>query len=165
MLVAATLAADRGDLRLPVVVVLAIGSMIMGSQIGFCLGRWGGRALLRRLPLATERMAMIEAQHARWGHWLVLTAPFIDGVRQLAALTAGMLGMRWWLFTATNLVAAILWAAAWIGATLLVEEHVGAILPFLHTAKPWLLLAALLAVVGMALYLRRRGEPPGTASR
>ena len=80
------------------------------------------------------------------------------------ALTAGMLGMSWWRFTATNLVAAILWAAAWIGATLLVEEHVGAILPFLRTAKPWLFLAALLAVVGWpcicAVAVSRRARPP-----
>lgn len=67
MLVAATLAAGRGDLRLPVVVLLAVAAMIGGSQAGFCLGRW--RALLRRLPLARARMAAVLATHAGACGW------------------------------------------------------------------------------------------------
>ena len=115
MLVAATLAAGRGDLRLLVVMVLAVAAMIAGSQVGFALGRWGGRALLRRLPLAPERVTGVEARYKRWGLWLVLVAPFLDGVRQLNAFIAGVLGMGWWRFTAANSVAAVIWAGAWIG--------------------------------------------------
>ena len=166
MLVAATLAAGRGDLRLPVVMVLAVVAMIAGSQVGFALGRWGGRALLRRLPLAPERVTGVEARYKRWGLRLVLVAPFLDGVRQLNAFTAGMLGMGWWRFTAANAVAAVIWAGAWIGATLLVEEHVAAVLPFLRAAKPWLFIAAMAAMAGVAWHLRRRRrEPPAAARR
>ena len=166
MLVAATLAATRGDLRLPMVAVLAVIAMISGSQIGFALGRWGGRAMLRRLPLAPTRVAGVEAGYARWGLRLVLIAPFLDGVRQLNAFTAGMLGMGWWRFTAANGVAAVIWTGAWIGATLLVEEHVAAVLPFLSAAKPWLFIAAILALAGLAWRLRRhRREPPAATPR
>jgi membrane protein DedA with SNARE-associated domain len=156
MVVAATLAATRGDLRLPVVIALAILAMLAGSQAGFALGRWGGRALLRRLPLSAGRVAGVEARYARWGVRLMLVAPFLDGVRQLNAFTAGMLGMGWWRFTAANAAAAVLWAGAWIVATLLIEEHVAAILPVLQTAKPWLFAAALLGIAVLAAMLRRR---------
>ena len=163
MLVAATVASTRGDLSLPVVAGLAVGSMILGSQVGFGLGRWGGRALLRRLPIAPARLAAVEARYARWGTWLVLVAPFLDGVRQLNALAAGMLGMNWWRFTAANAVAACLWAAAWIGATLLIDEHVGGLLPLLRTAKPWLYVAAC-AGLGLLVWRLRR-EPAGRTGR
>ena len=165
MLVAATIAGDRGDLRLPVVAMLAVAAMIVGSQVGFGLGRWGGRALLRRLPLAPERLALVEARYARWGVRLVLVSPFLDGVRQLNAFVAGMLGMRWSRFTAANVVAAIVWAVAWMGATLLVEDHVASLLPFLQAAKPLLVAGALLAVAGLAWRLWRRREPPGATPR
>lgn len=165
MLVAATIAGGRGDLRLPVVAMLAAAAMIVGSQIGFGLGRWGGRALLRRLPLAPERVASVEAHYARWGLRLVLASPFLDGVRQLNAVVAGMLGMGWARFTAANVVAAIVWAGAWMGATLLVEEHIASLLPFLQAAKPLLVVGALLAVAGLTWRLWRRREPPGATPR
>jgi membrane protein DedA with SNARE-associated domain len=165
MLVAATIAGDRGDLRLPVVALLAVAGMIVGSQIGFGLGRWGGRALLRRLPLAPERVAQVEARYARWGIRLILVSPFLDGVRQLNACVAGMLGMGWLRFTAATGLAAIVWAAAWMGATLLVEEHVASLLPALQAAKPLLVAGALIAVAGLAWRLWRRREPPGATPR
>lgn len=165
MLVAATIAGDRGDLRLPVVAMLAVAAMIVGSQVGFGLGRWGGRALLRRLPLAPERLALVEARYARWGVRLVLVSPFLDGVRQLNAFVAGMLGMRWSHFTAATFVAAIVWAVAWMGATLLVADHVASLLPFLQAAKPLLVAGALLAAAGLAWRLSRRREPPAATPR
>ena len=47
-------------------------------------------------------MTGVEARYKRWGLWLVLVAPFLDGVRQLNAFIAGMLGMGWWQFTAAK---------------------------------------------------------------
>ncbi len=163
ILVAATIASVRGDLHLPVVAAIAVGAMILGSQLGFGLGRWGGRALLGRLPIPPARMAAVEARYARWGTGLVLVAPFLDGVRQLNAFTAGMLGMSWWRFSAANVVAALAWAAVWIGGTLLIEEHVAGVLPALRSAKPWLFLAACLGLVALVWWLRR--EPAGQAPR
>ena len=134
MLVAATVASTRGDLALGPVYALAVLGMIVGSQLGFGLGRWGGRALLARLPLAPERVAAVEDRYRRWGTWVVLVAPFIDGLRQLNAFAAGMLGMPWWRFAAVNAVAAVIWAAAWIGGAFLLTEHVASLLPSLRSA-------------------------------
>ena len=163
MLVAATVASTRGDLDLGAVYALAVVAMILGSQAGFALGRWGGRALLERLPIPPAHVAKVEDRYRRWGTWVVLVAPFIDGLRQLNALAAGMLGMGWWRFTAVNAVAALIWAAAWIGAAFLVADHVAGILPSLQTAKPWLYLAALAA---LAVWLwRAMQEPARSTSR
>jgi membrane protein DedA with SNARE-associated domain len=163
MLVAATIASTRGDLRVLVDGIIAVGAMIVGSQMGFGLGRWGGRALLRRLPISPARMAAVEARYVRWGTRLVPVAPFIDGVRQLNAFAVGMLGMAWWRFTAANVAAAFLWTAAWVGATLLIQEHVAAFLPALRAAKPWLFLAACAGLAGLVWRLHR--EPPAQAPR
>ncbi|MFL5332344.1 MAG: DedA family protein [Geminicoccaceae bacterium] len=165
ILVTATLASLRGDLELHLVVLLAMLGALTGSQIGFGIGRWGGRALLRRLPLAPERVAGVERRYARWGVWVVIAAPFVEGVRQLNAFTAGMLGMPWWRFTLANLAAVLLWAGVWAGATWLVDEHAASVLPVLRAAAPWLTAAACLGLVALLYSLRRKAEPPVPSSR
>jgi membrane protein DedA with SNARE-associated domain len=160
ILVTATLASLRGDLELHVVVLLAILGTLTGSQVAFGLGRWGGRALLRRLPLAPERVAAVERRYVRWGIGVVIAAPFVEGVRQLNAFIAGMLGMPWWRFTLANVAAALLWATIWVGATWLVDEHVATVLPVLRAAAPWLIAAACLGVAALLFSLRRKAEPP-----
>ena len=161
MLVAATVASTRGDLALGAVYGLAVIAMILGSQAGFALGRWGGRALLERLPVAPAHVTAVEDRYRRWGTWVVLVAPFIDGLRQLNAFAAGMLGMAWWRFTTVNAVAAVIWAAAWIGAAFLLADHVAGILPSLRAAKPWLYLAA---VAALGWWLWRATREPGRDS-
>jgi membrane protein DedA with SNARE-associated domain len=155
ILVAATLGATRGDLGLPMVFALAVVGMIAGSQLGYGLGRWGGRALLQRIPPAAGRVGLIERHHARFGLWLQFLAPFIDGVRQLNGFGAGMLGMPWHRFTAANAIAALIWAGAWIGGTILVEEHVASALALVHASRPWLLAGAALVVAVLLLLAYR----------
>jgi len=166
ILVAATLGAARGDLGLPLVFALAVVGMIAGSQLGYGLGRWGGRALLQRLPLAARRVGLVERHHARFGLWLQFLAPFIDGVRQLNGIVAGMLGMPWHRFTMANAIAAPIWAGVWAGGTLLVEEHVAGALILVHAARPWLLAMAgtVVAAAALLLLLRRRHAEPGSSA-
>ena len=156
VLVSATVASTRGDLRLGVVLGAAALGMIAGSQVGFRIGRHGGRTLLARLPLAAERVAAAERRYALWGGWLVLVSPFLDGLRQINGLVAGTLGMAWWRFTAINTLAALVWAAVWMGATILIDEHVAAVLPVLRAAKPWLVATAILGLMALIWRLRRR---------
>lgn len=159
ILVAATLGAGRGDLALPMVFAVAVIGMIAGSQLGYGLGRWGGRALLQRIPAAASRVALVEHHHARFGLWLQFIAPFIDGARQLNGFVAGMLGMPWHRFAATNATAALIWAGVWVGGTVMVEEHVASALALVHAGRPWLLAGAallVLAVLVLAYRWRRR---------
>jgi membrane protein DedA with SNARE-associated domain len=168
ILVAATLAAARGDLGLPMVFAMAVIGMIAGSQLGYGLGRWFGRALLHRLPALAARVGPVEHHHARFGLWLQFLAPFLDGVRQLNGIVAGMLGMPWHRFAVANTLAAPIWAGAWIGGTLFVEEHVAVALAMVHATRPWLLALAGLSVAGLALLLllrRRHAEPGPSAPR
>lgn len=157
VMVAATVAAVRHDLNLPLVALLAFCGAVAGSQAGFALGRYGGRALLNRLPLTPERVAGVERTYARWGAWVVLAAPFVDGLRQLSSFVAGLLGLPWLKFTAVNLVANVLWVAVWVGGTWLVDEHAAEITPFIRADWPWLvLLGVALGAGALAWQLRRR---------
>lgn len=156
VMVAATVGALRHDLNLSLVVVLAFVGAVVGSQAGFAVGRFGGRALLTRLPVAPERVARMERTYARWGAWVVLVAPFLDGLRQLSSFAAGVLELPWWKFTVVNLLANILWVAAWVGGTWLVHEDQAELMLVLHRAWPLLAVAAVLAILGLWWRHRRR---------
>ena len=53
---------------------------------------------------------------------------------------------------------AVIWAGVWMGGTILVEEHVATALPLLHSGKPWLIAAAIAALVVLLYALRRRAH-------
>ncbi len=164
ILVAATIGAVHHDLGLPPVVVLAFGGAVSGSQAGYAIGRYGGRTLVRHLRMTPERLATVERRYGRWGAWVVLAAPFVDGLRQLSSFTAGLLDLPWWRFTMVNLLANAIWVAVWVGATWLVDQHLATLEPALHAAWPWLLVVAA-ALFGLLVWRRRRRHSAATAAR
>jgi membrane protein DedA with SNARE-associated domain len=157
VMVAGTLAADRGELRVGRVASLALAAALLGSQIGYLLGRIGGRALLARLPLAPERLERLEARYRRWGALIVVWAPLVDGLRQLNGLTAGTLGMAWPRFTLANLLGCAVFVGLWVGGAWLLDRHLAAVAPVLHAARWWLIAAATVGVVAVGAWLWRRG--------
>ncbi|MFO1069558.1 MAG: DedA family protein [Geminicoccaceae bacterium] len=156
LLLAAAVLAARGELSIGLLLPLAMLGMVAGSQLAYALGRYGGRPLLQRLPLAPQRLAAIEATFARWGVLAVLVGPFPDGLRQLNGLLAGAFAMPWWRFTGANLIAVAAWVLAWGGGAWLLVEDIGPLAAATHALRPWLLGGAGLAVLGLALWLWRR---------
>lgn len=160
IMVAATLAADRHELRLEVVALLAFVATVLGSQGGYLLGRLGGRGLLGRLPLARERVTRLETSYRRWGSLIVIWAPLSEGLRQLNGLVAGTLGLAWHRFALANLLGSAIFVGLWVGGAWLLDEHLARIAPFLHAARWWLIAAACLGAIAVLAWLwQRRGDP------
>ena len=160
-MVAATVAADRRELRLELVALLALAGAVAGSQLGYAIGRLGGRPLLARLPLSPERIARLERTYGRWGTLIVAVAPFWDGLRQLNGITAGLLQLSWWRFTLASAAGSALLIAFWVGGAWLVDEHLSLILPLVQAGKLWLIAAAVLGFVALIFHLRRRRAAAG----
>jgi membrane protein DedA with SNARE-associated domain len=156
IMVAATVAADRQELRLDLVALLALAGAVAGSQLGYAIGRVGGRPLLARLPVSPARIAKLERSYGRWGSLIVAAAPFLDGLRQLNGITAGLLQFPWWRFTLASTLGSAVLVAFWVGGTWLVDEHLAMILPLVRAGKPWLIAVAALGLVALLFHLRRR---------
>ncbi len=156
LMAAAGVAAARQDLSLTLVLGLACAGAIAGSQLGFLIGRLGGRLLLARLPLSPERVAAVERAYDRWGVLVVLVAPFADGLRQLNGLVAGLMAMRWWHYTLASTVGNAVWVALWVGGPWLADEHAATILTMIHAGRPWLIAAAIIGAAALLLHLRTR---------
>ena len=161
MLIAGAALAAEGGLRLAPLLACAWFAAVLGDNIGFAVGHFGGRRLIvrygARIGITESRLAAVEAFFRRYGGGVVLLARFFALLRQLNGIVAGSVGMGWWRFLAYNAVGAALWVSAWgLGA-----YYFGQTLGHAMSRTPGLgyvigLLALVLIVGCIALYGRRR---------
>jgi membrane protein DedA with SNARE-associated domain len=108
------IAANAGNLSIEVVIVVAAAAAIIGDNIGFEIGRHGGRALLEKPGrYEKERRRMLEIGDpffAKHGAKAVFFGRWIVGLRVWAAWLAGASEMRWRTFFVWNAAGGIGWA-------------------------------------------------------
>jgi membrane protein DedA with SNARE-associated domain len=117
VLIAGAVYAGAGRLNIVAIGVIAVVAAISGDNIGYVIGRWGGRALLARygrdVLLTGPRLDRAERFFTRHGGKVVVIARFLDFLRQANGIIAGMTGMPWRRFLACNALGAALWAGLW----------------------------------------------------
>jgi membrane protein DedA with SNARE-associated domain len=113
-LIAASIFASRGDLPIAGVIAVAAAAAIIGDNLGYSIGRTGGRKLFRRwAPLErwSERvLPFSERFFHRHGAKTVFLGRFFAVLRVTAAWMAGVSRMPWWKFLAWNAAGGICWA-------------------------------------------------------
>ena len=116
VLLAAGVAAQRGAMSLPLIWVLAAGAAILGDNVGFWVGHWGGRPLLTRygrmLRVREKHLQMLDLYYARHGAKTVFFGRWVAFLRIWAALFAGAAHMRWRRFLVFNALGGSIWAVA-----------------------------------------------------
>jgi membrane protein DedA with SNARE-associated domain len=115
-LIAAGVYASKGNLSITAVIVVAAAGAIIGDNIGYWLGREGGRRLIERyrwMRRVSERLLPpAERFFARHGGKAVFLARFFGGVRVTGAWMAGITRMSWWKFLFWNAAGGVVWAIA-----------------------------------------------------
>jgi len=113
-LIAAAILAGRGQLDIVAVIALAAFAAIVGDNLGYLIGRRGGRRLLLRHPRLRahgERLlARGEPFFARHGPKAVFLGRWFAGLRIAAAWLAGINRMPWRSFLFWNATGGIFWA-------------------------------------------------------
>jgi membrane protein DedA with SNARE-associated domain len=113
-LVAAGVFASRGKLDILAVVVVAAAAAIIGDNLGYWIGRTGGRGLLERSRLLSrwsDRMLpWAEEFFHRHGAKTIFIGRFFSVLRVTAAWMAGVSRMHWWRFFLWNAAGGICWA-------------------------------------------------------
>jgi membrane protein DedA with SNARE-associated domain len=115
-LIAAAVAASQGKLQIELVIAIAALAAIVGDNIGYQIGRKGGRWVLERPGrFESQRrqvIAMGEPFFERHGPKAVFFGRFILGLRVWASWLAGATHMRWRSFFLWNAIGGICWATA-----------------------------------------------------
>ena len=166
MLIAGAALAAEGGLRLAPLLACAWFAAVLGDNIGFAIGHFGGRRLIvrygARIGITESRLAAVETFFRRYGGGVVLVARFFALLRQLNGIVAGSVGMAWWRFLAYNAVGAALWVGAWGIGAYTIGERLGALAPWVHRLGYLAIgVAALVLVAVLAVRARRRAEYGG----
>jgi membrane protein DedA with SNARE-associated domain len=158
MLLAGAALSRYGSLKLSWVILAAIAGATLGDNLGFFIGRRGGRALVERygalLGMTPARLAQFDRFFDQHGAKTVFVARFISGLRVFGAILAGASRLTWSRFLVFNALGAIVWAVTF-GA-------VGYALGYSwHTLEQWigrsgLVLLVLVGVIGALAVLRAR---------
>ncbi len=157
-LITAAVLASRGKLQIEWVIALAAAGAIVGDNIGYEIGRKGGRWILERPGRfhrqRQEVLRIGEPFFERHGPKAVFFGRFVLGLRVWASWLAGATRMHWRSFVMWNALGGICWATG-IGliAYFLGNSAGNAI----ETFGIYGLFAAVLAVVG-GLVLHRRAQ-------
>jgi len=110
------LTTSHDHLNLGAVIVVAIAGELVGSVLGYSIGRFGGRPLVDkvgRYVLLTHRdLDRAEAWFARRGEPFVLFGRFIPLLRSFVSLAAGLGEMTFGKFAAFTVVGVAVWCAA-----------------------------------------------------
>jgi membrane protein DedA with SNARE-associated domain len=146
-------------MNIAVVFLVATVAAILGDNLGFAIGHFGGRPLAERFGryvfLTPQRLDRAEAFFDTHGGKVVTVARFIEGLRQANGLLAGIAGMHWLKFLAYNALGAVLWVGVWCTAGYFAGEHVAEIYEAFERYK-WYAIGAAVVVVAIVIWLRVR---------
>lgn len=151
-----------GTGRLNVLLVALIGCIaaVLGDNVGFAIGHFGGRPLIERygryLLITPERLERATGFFSRHGPKVVAAARFIEGLRQANGIIAGVSAMHWARFLAFNALGAALWVAVWTSIGYLSGSHIDSIYATATRYEAYLAIAAAaLVIVYVASRLKR----------
>ena len=156
VLIAASVYAGVGRMNIIAVGLIAVAAAVAGDNLGYLIGRTGGRALALRygkfVGLTAPRLDRAEEFFDKHGGKVVTVARFLEGLRQANGIIAGITGMHWLKFFAYNLLGAVLWAALWCTLGDLAGNHIGTI--YTQITRYSLYVLIVLGVVVVALVAR-----------
>ncbi|HET7567702.1 MAG TPA: VTT domain-containing protein [Gaiellaceae bacterium] len=113
VVIVAAIAAANGKLSLWVVVACAWAGAVLGDNFTYWLGRKAGEPAYRRLfrgGKAERRYEWAKRVLDEHGAWIVPAARFVPGGRTATTFAAGGVEMRYAVFLAAEVAAALAWA-------------------------------------------------------
>jgi membrane protein DedA with SNARE-associated domain len=139
---------DSGD-----TLFFGILGAVVGGQIGYWVGRFGGRPFVLRWGryalITPERLGHAEAFFARHGGSAVFLARFVVGLRVFRALVAGTSRMPWGKFAFYNVLGGTVWASVIVSLGYFLWASISLVEHWIGRAS-----LLLLAVLALALLMR-----------
>jgi membrane protein DedA with SNARE-associated domain len=168
VLIAAGALAHRGHLTLWETMAWGGLGAVMGGQVGYCVGRFGGRPFVQRwgryVFITPERLRRAERFFEQHGGRAVFLSRFITGLRVFGAFVAGMSRMSWGTFTIYSVLGGVVWAAAAVALGYIMWTSLGLVEHWLGRASLLLVTALVLLVILHWWYRKttrtRRDETP-----
>jgi membrane protein DedA with SNARE-associated domain len=160
LVVASALLAAQGGLHIVYVLLVAWVAAVLGDNIGYAIGHFGGRRLVLRhgrfVGIREHHLEKVERFFHRYGGVLVAAARFFEVLRQLNGVVAGTSGMPWWRFLLYNAIGAALWIGLWGYGVYRLGHHMDRLLDLFSRFEPYVIGAGVVAAAGLVVYLFHR---------
>jgi membrane protein DedA with SNARE-associated domain len=164
VLILASVYAGAGRLNIWLVALIGFLGAVVGDNIGFGIGHFGGRPLIERwgryILLTPERLDKATDFFQRRGASIIIIARFVEGLRQANGIVAGTTGMHWARFLLFNSIGAALWVAVWSSVGYFSGSHIDSIYAAATRYSVFFGIAVGLALIGYITWrvLRARRE-------
>jgi membrane protein DedA with SNARE-associated domain len=157
VLILSAVYAATGRLNIVLVALLGFCGAVLGDNIGFAIGHFGGRPLIERygryIFLTPERLDKTTLFFNRHGGKIIVVARFIEGLRQANGIIAGTSGMQWTRFLIFNAIGAALWVIVWTSVGYFSGSHIDTIYKYATRYDTYLLIV--IGVLVVAYIVRR----------
>ncbi|MDL2341673.1 MAG: DedA family protein [Patescibacteria group bacterium] len=167
ILIAASVYAGLGQLNIIVVAITAIIACIIGDNIAFAIGHYGGERVVlkygRYILLTPERLHKAQEFFNKYGGPVVTVARFVAGFRQLNGIVAGTAEMKWPKFLLYNSLGAVLWVAVWSTAGFLAGNNIVAVYDKIRHYELYVLLL-ILVLLGLKTFSSLRKKKQAKAN-
>ncbi|MBO6719528.1 MAG: DedA family protein [Rhizobiaceae bacterium] len=153
----------EGDISASQAFLWSLGGAILGDQLGYAAGRFGGsrlRDIVSRRPAYAERLAKAEALSARWGALGVfLTRWLFSPLGPTVNIVSGLARLRWSVFLLWDVAGETVWVGGYLAIGYLFSSSISAIADVIANAA-WLLAAAAVTLfLGWRVLKAARGHP------
>ena len=159
LMVLASIYAGAGRLNIYGVSIVSFLAAVIGDNIGYWIGLRGGRKFVHRFGkyifITPKRLAWAEDFFSRRGARIVVVARFIDGLRQLNGVIAGITAMPWRTFLLYNTIGAALWVGWWVTISYFLGVHLVEIIES-ATRYKWYAIGTIVLGVGAYVTLHVR---------
>lgn len=153
VLILAAVYAGTGRLNIVLVGLLGFCGAVIGDNIGFAIGHFGGRPLIKRygryIFLTDQRIDKATGFFERHGGWIIIVARFIEGLRQANGIIAGISGIHWAKFLLFNAIGAALWVTVWTCIGYFSGSHINAIYHAASRYSIYLAIASALLILAL----------------
>ena len=151
VLIAAEALAHHGSLSLWETMAFGGLGAVVGGQVGYGVGRFGGRPFVLRWGryafITPEHLGRAERFFDRQGGRAVFLTRFITGLRVFGALVAGMSRMPWGRFALYNVLGGTAWATAAVSLGYFLWASIGLVEHWVGRISLLLAVALVLVVI------------------
>lgn len=149
-----------GVLQLVPTVAVCYCGVVCGDAILYYIGRRYGQQIIthprfhRIIP--PDRVDRIRKNFQRWGHWTILFARFLVGLRAPTFLLSGVMHVRWRTFLLFDAIGALVSVPLFVGLGFLFGNNVDALRHDVSRVQHWLLAAGVVSIVGWLFWIWRK---------
>jgi len=148
LILASVLSYNTHELHLPWIIVVGTIAATTGDNIGYWIGRRGGRPLLERwkhfFHISSEHIQSAENLIHKHGSVAIFFARFVAGARIIAGPLAGVLCMKWPRFALFNFLGAVVWVSVIATLGYIFGSQLDRLLAFMKDFN-WAVLAIIVA--------------------